>query len=61
MNLTKQQVVDSLLTPFLSLKGEIKWMDSYNAINQFIQTLNELEKAGKITFVDSKPIEESKS
>ena len=50
MKLTRQQVINTQLEPFLQLKGEIKWQDIYNAINQFIHITNELEKQGNITF-----------
>ena len=50
MKLTRQQVINTQLEPFLQLKGEIKWQDIYNAINQFILKTNELEKQGNITF-----------
>ena len=49
MKATKQQVINAQVEPFLKLKDP-NWGDIYNAINQFIQITNELEKQGNITF-----------
>jgi hypothetical protein len=53
MKLTKQQIINKQLEPFLQLSGEVKWQDIYNAINQFILITNELEKQGNIIFKDT--------
>ena len=54
----KQEVINKQLKPFLSLSGEIKWEQIYNAINQFILITNELEKQEYIVFKE--PVEQPK-